>query len=75
MSVAPELQKDVLNNLFGRGGLLQNPQDQGIDHARVAVVQGLEGARIFLDKPLHQRRIRRLLVRPELSENSEEQGT
>ena len=74
MRVAPKLEKDVLHDLLGVRGLLRNPQHQGIDGARVPVVETLQGPWLAADKLLHQRRVRRLFVIGHRFENRQKHG-
>src|SRR5207244_2743282 len=52
---APELEKNILDDLFGRGGLLCNSQGQGINSSRVAVIENFKRLRGPAGKLLHQR--------------------
>ncbi len=61
MRVFPELQKNILEHLFGICGLLQNSKDERIDLAAISIVERFEGGRISVDEPLHQRGVVRLL--------------
>src|SRR5262249_12455732 len=44
--VTPELQENVLYNLFGRGTLLQDAENQRINNARMAIVELFERAHV-----------------------------
>src|SRR5260370_779841 len=59
--VAPELQENVLHHLFRGGTLPQYAQHEGIDNARVPLVQFFESAHVSAKKLLHQRRVWRHL--------------
>src|SRR5580692_12489993 len=72
IGVAPELKKNVLNDFFGRGGLLENTQNQAVDEARVAVVELFKGAHVFLQKARQQRRVERHFAGPTGCESRQE---
>ena len=72
--IAPELQENVLHDLFGGPGLLQDSQNEAIDGAGMAIVKLLEGAHIPLKKPVHQRHVERHFGVRRGYESREEQG-
>jgi hypothetical protein len=57
--IAPELEKDILDDFFGGRSLLENAQHQAVDEARVAVVELFKGAHVSVKKARQQRRVRR----------------
>ena len=59
---APELQKNVLHDFFGRRGMLGDAQNQGIHRPAVAVVEGLESAGVALQNAFHQDSVGRLFA-------------
>src|SRR5215813_2150064 len=61
--IAPELQENVLDDFFRRGCLLEDSQDQGVNGARMAIVELLERVHVPAKKVLHQRSVRRHFTR------------
>src|SRR5262245_4909321 len=57
------MQKDILDNFFGSGRLLEDTQYQAIDDTGVAIVEFFESIHIPLQKPPHERHVGRRSTR------------
>ena len=72
IGVTPELEKDVLHDFLGGGGVLDDAQNQAVDEARVAIIELFKGAHVFFEKAQQERRIWRHFARTTRCESRQE---